>query len=335
MALPMDLRGTVEIHDFTSGRLAGNPLGDPIQRPLAIYLPPGYAAEPPRRYPVLYFLAGFAGTGLSFLNWNAWQENLPGRLDRLIAGGMAPAIAVFPDCFTLLGGSQYVNSTALGRYEDYLCDEIVPFVDASFRTTGRRAVLGKSSGGFGALWLSLRRPGLFAAAASHAGDCAFDLTLARSFPDAAARLAHQGGVARVLARLRAGEAPEPSSIDLLSILATAAAFSPQPAPEPWGFRLPFDPETGVTVPDVFDRWLSFDPLRAAAPRREALASLSLLYLDAGREDEYGLQFGARLLSRELSRLGVAHRHEEFTGGHRGNAGRYDVSIPLAVSALVV
>jgi S-formylglutathione hydrolase FrmB len=328
-------RGTVEIKRFTSRCLAGNRLGDPTERPVAVYLPPGYQADTERRYPSLLMLAGFTGTGLSFLNWAAWQPNLPDRLDRLISSGkMPPVIAVMPDCFTLLGGSQYVNSLALGRYEDYLCDEVVPFVDKTYRTLGDggRAVVGKSSGGIGALWLAMRRPGLFSAAASHSGDCAFELSLQRDFPPAALQLARAGGVAKVLEKLRAGEAPD-GGIELLVTLCGAAAYSPQPAPETWGFSLPFDPETGVTIPSVFDAWLKFDPLRAAAVHREALASLKLLYLDAGRSDEYQLQFGARLLSRELTRLHVKHRHKEFDGGHRNVSHRYDVSLPLLAAAL--
>jgi len=300
-----------------------------------VYLPPGYA-ESTRRYPVLHFLAGYTGSGLSFVNWTAWQENLPDRLDRLIgAGRMPPAIAVFPDCFTLLGGSQYVNSVALGCYEDYLCDEVVPEIDRRYRTLGPagRGVLGKSSGGIGALWLAMRRPGLFAAAASHSGDCAFELSLARAFPDAAIQIARRGGISEVLGQLRSGRAPEGAAIELMNVLCCSAAYSPQPAREPWGFALPFDLATAAIVPQVFEHWLGFDPLRAAARHAGALSSLRVLYLDAGTQDEYALQFGARQLSRELFRLGIAHRHEEFEGGHRATAHRYDVSVPLLATAL--
>ncbi len=333
MAVP---RGSVEILRFPSRCLAANPLGDPAERPLAVYRPPGYGTGD-RRYPVLYFLAGYTGTGLSFLNWNAWQESLPDRLDRLVAAGRMPeVIAVFPDCFTLLGGSQYVNSTALGRYEDYLCDEVVPEIDGRYRTFGApgRGVLGKSSGGIGALWLAMRRPGLFAAVASHSGDCAFELSLARAFPDAAVQIARRGGVAEILGLLKAGRAPEGAAIELLNVLCCSAAYAPPGAREPWGFSLPFDPKTAEIVPAVFDHWLGFDPLRAAASHRDALACLKVLYLDAGTADEYGLQFGARRLSRELFRLGIAHRHEEFDGGHRATGHRYDVSVPLLATALV-
>ncbi len=329
------LRGTVEVHRLESRCLADNPLGDPADRLLAVYLPPGYA-QGRAPYPVLYFLAGYTGTGLSFLNWTAWQENLPDRLDRLIGNGrMPPVIAIFPDCFTRLGGSQYVNSVALGRYEDHVCDEIVPEVERRYRTLGAagRGILGKSSGGIGALWLAMRRPGLFAAAASHSGDCAFELSLARSFPDAAVQIARRGGVSEVLGQVRAGRAPEGSAIDLMNVLCCSAAYSPQPAREPWGFALPFDLATAALVPPVFEHWLTFDPVRAAGRYAGALSSLRLLYLDAGTQDEYALQFGARQLSRELFRLGIAHRHEEFEGGHRATAHRYDVSVPLMATAL--
>ena len=272
------------------------------------------------------------------LNWTAWQENLPAKLDRLIGeGAMAPCIAVFPDCFTRLGGSQYVNSTAMGRYEDYLCDELVPFVDERFRTLGAkgRGIAGKSSGGFGALWTCLDRPGVFAAAACHSGDCAFELCEQPHFGHAALALQQRGGMAAFWSQLQQGYLPTGRDIDLMQVLANSAAYSPPvgPAPDPWGFTLPFDLETGVTRPEVLAHWRQFDPLTVVAARPEGLRALSLLYVDVGRADEYLLQFGARLLCRELTRLGIAYRYEEFDGGHRNTSFRYDVSLPALSAAL--
>ena len=106
----------VIFEQFTSRVLADNPLGDPATRQLPIILPPDYAASG-KHYPVIYGLAGFTGSGLSLLNFSAWQPNLPRRIDRLMAAGnLPPAIYVLPDCFTRYGGSQYLNSTAIGRY---------------------------------------------------------------------------------------------------------------------------------------------------------------------------------------------------------------------------
>jgi enterochelin esterase family protein len=329
-------RGRVQTLRFVSEKLRGNALGDPFERDLHVYLPEGYdgGAE---RYPVIYLLAGFTGSGASMLNWSAWQENLPDKLDRLIRNHAMPrCIAVFPDCFTRLGGSQYVNSAAMGRYEDYLCEELVPLVDEKFRTLGAkgRGIAGKSSGGYGALWLCLQRPGLFAAAGCHSGDCAFELSEQRHFAPAALALEQRGGMAAFWRVLREGYRPTGQDIDLMQVLADAAAFSPAPTPaEPWGFSLPFDTDTALTRPEILAHWREFDPLVVAAVRPEGLRRLSLLYLDVGRSDEYLLQFGARLLCRELHRLGIAYRYEEFDGGHRNTAHRYDISLPALSAAL--
>lgn len=342
-------RGAIETLDHDSDVLRDNALGDPSRRWLHVYTPPSY--DDGRRYPLLVLLAGFTGRGTSFLNWTAWQETLPERLDRLIASGaLPPCLVALPDCFTRLGGSQYVNSRAQGRYLDYLCDEIVPFVDARFRTLGpgARAVAGKSSGGIGALWLCLQRPGLFAACASQSGDCAFEISLQPSFAHAAVALEQRGGLAAYWAKLARGEPPAPADHELMTTLACAAAYAPAEAPPdergeapatslaadaPWGFALPFDPETGVTRPEVFAHWLTFDPVQAVVAKPAGLRQLSALHLDAGGSDEYNLQLGARLLSRQLRQLGIAHQHDVFDGGHRGTNHRWDVSLPLLLRAL--
>ena len=114
------MNGSIEVLRHSSQVLTGNRLGDPTQREVWCYLPPGYR-ESKERYPVIYFLSGFTGTGRMLFNYDPWIESMDRRLDRLIAeGSMPPVICVLPDCFTRLGGSQYVNSTATGRYEDRL-----------------------------------------------------------------------------------------------------------------------------------------------------------------------------------------------------------------------
>src|SRR5262249_44341295 len=114
----------IEVHELDSDVLRGNPLGDPTRRELWVYLPPGY--DPARRYPALPPVVGFPGPGAMLFNRDPRGEDLARRLDRLIAGGCPPMIVAAPDCFTRLGGNQYINSSATGRYEDYLIDEIVP-----------------------------------------------------------------------------------------------------------------------------------------------------------------------------------------------------------------
>ena len=169
--------GSVIIETITSDVLRGNPLGDPFVRRVPIYLPPDYATSS-ARYPVVFVLAGFTGRGITFLNDAPWEETLPQRMDRLIADGkVRPMILVMPDCFTRLGGSQYINSPAVGRYEDHVTQELVPFVDEKYRTLAdraHRAVVGKSSGGYGAVTLGMRHPEIFGIMASHSGDLYFE-----------------------------------------------------------------------------------------------------------------------------------------------------------------
>src|SRR3569623_1225308 len=164
--------GRTDSFSIDSAALAGNPLGDPARRPVPVWLPPSYDHAPGRRYPVVYWLSGFASTGASFFQGTPWSPALADRLDRLVAAGrMGEVIVVAPDCFTRFGGSQYIDSPATGRYETHLCHELIPPIDARYRTAASRAgraVGGKSSGGFGALVLAMRHPALYAAIASHA-----------------------------------------------------------------------------------------------------------------------------------------------------------------------
>ena len=324
------------IETITSDVLRNNPLGDPAERRVPVYLPPGYD-EGRDRYPVVYLLAGFTGRGSFMLNDSAFDENIQERLDRLIAAGeVRPMILVLPDCFTRYGGSQYLNSSATGQYEDHLIEELVPFIDGRYRTlaeAGYRAIAGKSSGGYGALVQAMRHPDIFGAAACHSGDMNFDYCYKPDFVkflDAAGRHSIQSAaaLAQFLTDFQPKMQPKPASFfDLLHIPAMAACYSPNPA-SPCGFDLPFEFHTGRLRPEVWQRWLEQDPVTMLQQERyaEALRGLKLLYLDCGNRDEYALHYGARIFAEQLARLGIAHRHEEFEGGHRHIQFRYDVSL---------
>jgi len=327
---------TIRVLRHTSELLRGNPCGDPAERDLWVYLPPGYGTGG-KRYPVLWCLTGFLGTGAMAVTGNRWAPGLADRMDRLIAEGCPPAIVAFPDCFTRWGGSQYVNSAALGPYEDYLCDELVPFVDAELDTLGTRegrGVFGKSSGGYGALRMAMRRPRTFAAAACHSGDLAFALCYAPGFARTAARIAKAGSVEKWVEEFEKTEKKHARDFDAINTFAMAAAYSPDPD-RPFGVGLPFDLENGEILPDVWRAWKRHDPVEMVRNREhaEALRSLRLLYLDCGSEDEYQLHLGMRLFCRRCEEAGIPHEAQEFPDDHRSISYRYDVSIPKLLAAL--
>src|SRR6185312_12216372 len=219
---------SVVIETVESHALAGNPLGDPTARQVAIWLPPSYPRDRDRRYPVIVWLAGYGGTGEMLFSGNPWQPGLGTRLDRLVeSGALGEAIVVAPDCFTRWGGAQYLDSPALGNYETHLVREVIATIDARYRTVaGReaRAIGGKSSGGFGALVLAMRHPELFAAVASHAGDMYFELSILPDIPVVVRTLRRHGGVHGFLQHFEHVVAKRPEDFTTIMMLALAGAY---------------------------------------------------------------------------------------------------------------
>jgi enterochelin esterase family protein len=333
-----EMPGTLVIETVESAALRGNPLDDSPARRIAVWLPPSYAREPERRYPVIYWLAGYAATGEMLFQGSPWQPGLGARLDRLVdERRMGEAIVVAPDGFTRWGGGQYLDSPASGAYQTHLVSEVVPEIDRRFRTRAARdarGIGGKSSGGFGALVLAMRHPELFAAVASHAGDMYFELSVLPDVGGAARALRRRGGVAGFLAQFGRTEPMRPDEFSAIMMLALAAAYSPDAA-RPGGVALPFDVDTGEIDDAVWRRWKQHDPVEMVREPAcaEALRRMKLLFIDAGTRDEHNLDLGARILAARLRALGIAFEHQEFDDGHRGTAYRYEVSLPLMAAAL--
>jgi len=328
--------GRVEIHEVKSRLLEGNPLGDSPLRRVPVYVPPGYDAENERRYPVLYALAGFQGTGQSYLNWDWYQPDLPTRLDRLIEGGrMAPVVVVMVDGMTRLGGNQYVDSSAVGPWARHICEELVPWAERTFRLlAGRehRGVFGKSSGGYGALMMGLEHADVFAGVASHSGDAYFEYCYGVHLPATVDTLRAVGGLTPFLEQLHARPKCPPAWAGALIVVAQAAFYSPNPA-APHGFDLPFHLDTGERREDVLARWRERDPVHLVVRHAAALRSLRLLWFDCGTRDEWNLHHGTRLLAARLTAAGVPHVHEEFDDDHKQVSYRYEVSLPRLAQAL--
>jgi enterochelin esterase-like enzyme len=318
---------------FESQALRGNPLGDPTNRPVYVYLPPGYG-ETTERFPTVTMLAGYSGTGRTFLNQRPWEDDIQQRMDRLIESGQCrPMILILPDGFSRYGGSQYIDSAGTGRYQQYLL-EIVRLVDARYRTRPGRAfrgIAGKSSGGFGALRAAMDHPQVFGLVADHSGDKGFDKVYAddlRRLPNLLASIDPTAALADPYAYMPKDERFR----NLMGIAAMAAAYSPN-RKTPLGFDWPVDPYTGELRPSVWRRWRAHDPIERAADKAENLRSLRLLYMDCGNGDEYCIHLGCRILARRLTQLGIAHRYEEFDGGHSDTRHRYDISLPALSAAM--
>lgn len=316
--------------------LRDNYLGDPFVRELPVYLPPGYDEEADRRYPVAFYLTGYMGIGDSKLQWKGFAPTFPERLDRLIADGeIGPVIVAFPDCFTTLGGSQYINSTVTGAYDDHLNQELVPLVDAECRTLeGRdhRAVFGKSSGGFGAIVQGMLHPETWGALACHSGDSYFEFCFLADLPRSLNAITKAGSVRRFLETYRDKNKHSSAASHALMHLAMAACFDPQPD-HPDGFEMPVDLYTGRLIPERWERWLAWDPVRMIPNYSEALSSMRALFIDCGTKDQYHLHYGARQMHQVLDDQCIEHRFEEFDDNHSGIDYRIAASLKVLYPAI--
>ncbi len=271
------------------------------------------------------------------MNWRGQGENLPQRLDRLIGSGeMPPVVVPMPDCYTSLGGNQYINSAAVGRYADYVVEELVPFLAEHINVRNDRSgrgVFGKSSGGYGALVHAMYYPETWGGVASHAGDVGFDWVYRPEFPRAAAVLSGlDGDPHRFLKNFWNKKSPGGLDYSVLMTLAMAASYDPGDDPET-PIRLPFDLQTLELDTERWECWLQHDPLNLVESYVEQLASLELLYIDVGCRDQYNIQYGTRAFIRRLEKLGIKHHFEEFDGSHSGMDWRLDISLPMLAKAL--
>lgn len=331
------LNGTLHVDFVQSEALARNPLGDPADRPVGVYVPAGYEPQDSRRYAALYVLHGYTGDVAALLSSRPWETNVVQWADRLIASGrMPPVVLVLVDGFTRLGGSQYVDSIHNGAYATYAVRDVVGHVDRNYRTIaseGGRAVLGKSSGGFGAMHLVLEHPGVFGAFASHSGDSYFPYAHIPAFATVHRTLeAHGFDIRAFVEEFESKPKRGPAEYTTMEMLAYAAAYSPRSATA-YDLELPFDRSSGELREDVFARWLAFDPAQRVLDRRGELARLRLRYLDCGRRDEYNLDIGARVVAARIRSLGLKVRHEEFDDDHRNTGYRYETSLPALAAVL--
>jgi Putative esterase len=327
-----DFAGRLDEHVFQSEVLKDNPLGDPPARPLWVYLPPGYDDESDRRYPSVYAIQGMTGQLDMWRNRFPFRKNFPELVDDLYQGDDAPppCIVVYVDCWTSLGGSQFLDSPGTGRYHTYLCEEVVPWVDANYRTLAEaehRGIAGKSSGGYGAMVTPMLRPDVFGGLATHAGDALFEVCYQPEFAQDARALRddYDGSYEGFFEEFRSRPAlAKKSDAHLLNSYTMAACYSAEPDGT---VTLPFDTATGELIPEVWARWLEWDPVRMVPRYADALRSLKAIYIDAGTRDEYYLDLGAEAFRRALEAIGVTDVFFElFDATHGAIEYRYPIAL---------
>ena len=326
-----EMAGRYEEHTFESGVLRDNPLGDPHERPLWVYLPPGYEDEPDRRYPVVVQIQGLTGQLDMWRNRSPFRQNFPELADELFASGEAPpAIVVWVDCWTSFGGSQFLDSPGTGRYLTYLCDEVVPWVDERYRTLAEpahRGFAGKSSGGYGAMVVPMLRPDVFGGLATHAGDALFEACYLPGFRESVRTLRddYEGSFERFWEDFRSRPAlSKEHDMNLVNDWCMAACYS---ADEDGTVRLPYDTATSELIPEVWERWLALDPVRMVPEHADALRGMKAIYIDAGKRDEWFLDLGAEAFRRALEEIGVTDVFFElFDATHMAIEYRYPISL---------
>ena len=325
--------GTVYRLNLASRVLADNPLDDPPERQIDVYVPAGHDGK---GLPLLVDLVGFTGGGPAHANWRSFTENVPEQADRLIGSGeMPPAVIAFPDCFTRLGGNQYINSSGMGRWADFLLTEAIPFVEQRFGCggAGKRGVFGKSSGGYGAIVHALLHPHFWSAAACHSGDMGFELMYLAEMATVLRAIAkEQNSIQKWLEGFFAKRKVKDEDVHVLMMFAQCATFDPDPGSF-MHVRMPVDLETCEIIPERWNNWMKWDPLVLVEAHWEGLKRLKLLFIDCGDIDQYNLLYGARRMHNALTRHGVAHVYEEFPDNHSSIDYRMDRSLPLLARAL--
>ena len=368
---PKGTAGTLVVLEHASKILDGNPLGDAHVRKLGVWLPPQYdqgigksgRGGRGRRFPVLWDLVGFTGSGLVHTGWKPFSDNVPERAARLIhEQKTGPAIIVFPDCFTALGGNQYVNSSAIGNYADYLIKELIPFVDGEFRTLAsreHRGCFGKSSGGYGSIIHGMKYAKHWGAIADHSGDAYFDFVYWHDWPNTLNTLAKHralkrkpgpvnmrrearyrgasagfddGRIKRFLEHVWKKEKLSAAEGHCIMNICMAATYDPDPK-APLGFRVPFNLETGEALTERWNNWRRHDPVNLVEKYRANLKSLRGIYIDCGWRDQFYIHYGSRMLSRRLAEAGIGHSYEEFDDDHSDVDYRMDTSLPFLYRAL--
>ncbi len=319
-----------KIIEFESRALQGNALNDPSKREIVLFLPDKLRDGAP----LLIGLAGFGGGARSFLNFSPMSYNFTDIISNLRKNGkLKDAVVAIPDCFTSFGGNQYINSSAVGNYEDFIIHELIPYLKENYKT-GDVGLFGKSSGGFGSYSLAVRHPEVISGFADHSGDAAFEYCYFTDIPDALREFEKAGGVNNWYSNyMKSTNKMAKQNMKPINVLAMAAFYSPNPASETLGIDFPFDLETGEMIEPIWEKWKKVDPARNIRDNLETLSAMKGVFLDVGHSDEFNINFGMRIMHKILEKNSVKHVFEEFEGGHFNITYRYERTLSYLAEKL--
>jgi enterochelin esterase-like enzyme len=284
--------------------LEGNLEGDSADRNVSVYLPPSYGKTPRRRYPVLYLLHGFTDSDARWFGLTGKHfVNVPAAVDAAFAAGAHEMIIVMPDAFTKYQGSMYSNSPVTGNWEAFVTEDLVEYVDAHYRTfpvRASRGLAGHSMGGYGTMRIGMKYPNLFSSLYAMSPCCmGANLTPNLEAMERAAKV-------RTDADLTA------TDFGTKAMLASAAAWSPNPRKGPQFFDLPG--ADGKVVPDVVAAWAANAPLAMVHQYVPNLKTYDAIAFDAGDRD-VGIAATVKTLDDILTGYGVVHVSQIYSGDH--------------------
>ena len=308
-----DRKGTVETIQVHGQSLEGNLEGDSADREVFVYLPPSYAANKTRRYPVVYFLHGY-GVNAEFY----WKSmTVPATADKLMGDGtLHEMILVNPDAFTLYNGSMYSSSPTTGDWERFITHDLVNYIDSHYRTIANRdgrGLAGHSMGGYGTLRIGMKYPEVYSSIYAMSSCCLMNN------PGA---IRPRPSTANADKTAKAGDGKGPA-IFAKVLSAEAAAWSPNPQNPP-SF---FDPPNvdGKVRPEIAAKWIANSPLAMLDQYVTNLKEYRAIKMDVGLQDT--LAASNEEMDASLTQIGVPHKFETYEGTHTSKVKeRYEMSV---------
>ena len=287
----------IKIH---GNSLAGNLEGNAADRDVMVYLPPGYAKDKKRRYPVVYALHGYS---IGAEQWSK-EIHVPQTIEGAFARGAREMIVVLPDSKTVHNGSMYSSSVTTGDFENYIARDVVAYIDAHYRTLPRResrGLAGHSMGGYGATRIGMKHTDVFGSVYIMSPCCLAPMGTGPVNP----------AIAQAISEVKTPADSAKLAFGARAQLAQAAAWAPNPKNPPLFLDLPV--KDGAPQPDVIARFAANSPLAFLDQYAGALRQVRAIAIDVGDQD--GLKSGAIRLHEALDRYGITHGFEIYSGTH--------------------